>query len=138
MYFMIFSECTVDQKDAGCCENAFAESSGGNIEWITKENGAGGKWAPGPNYIEFKIANDKKCNGTANLRQKGSATIKFDSSESKTIVLNMEGRAEASYEFFELFVDDVSKAYVQANGTSNGGKDGCKVGIINWFDPQTV
>ena len=55
----------------------------------------------------------KKCNGTANLRQKGSAAIKFDSSESKTIVLNMEGRAEASYEFFELFVDDVSKTNIK-------------------------
>ena len=136
---MIFPECTVEQKDAGCCESdAFGESSEGNIEWITKDNGAGGKWEPGSNYIEFKIANDKNCNGNATKRQTGTATIEFDSSESKTIVLNMEGRAEASYELFELFVDDVSKAKVQASGTSSDDKDGCKVGIINWFDTQDM
>ena len=131
---MIYSECSLEQKVAGCCEeNAFAGSSEGKIEWIMTENGNGGEWEPGPNFIQFNIANDKKCNGTRDKRQKGTATIEFDSSESKTIILSMEGRAEANYEFFELFVDNVSEAKVKAE---NGPE--CKVSNINLFDTQKL
>ena len=126
---MIYSECSLEQKVAGCCEEkAFEESSGGNIEWIMNENGNGGEWEPGPNFIQFNIANDKLCNGTSDKKQKGSATIEFDSSESKTIVLSMEGRAEANYEVFKLFVDDKKEFEVKA---SKGDEDGCQVGISN-------
>ena len=97
------------------------------------ENGNGGEWEPGPNFIQFNIANDKLCNGTSDKKQKGSATIEFDSSESKTIVLSMEGRAEANYEFFELFVDNVKKALIQAK---NG--PGCQVSITNLFERQKL
>ena len=134
VHFTLYSECSLEQKVAGCCEeNAFAGSSEGNIEWTMMENGNGGEWEPGPNFIQFNIANDKRCNGTSDKRQKGSATIEFDSSESKTIVLSMEGRAEARYEFFELFVDNVRSAKILA---TNG--PGCKVSIINLFDTQKL
>ena len=131
---MIYSECSLEQKVAGCCEEkAFEESSGGNITWKLNENGNGGEWEPGPNFIQFNIANDKRCNGTSDKRQKGSATIEFDSSESKTIVLSMEGRAEANYEFFELFVDNVSEAKVKAKKGP-----GCVVSNINLFDTHKL
>ena len=128
---MVFSVCTLEQKDAGCCEKAFAETSEENIEWITNTNDAGGNWEPGPNSIKFKIANDERCNGTAESRQKGNATIEFNSSDRKTIVLSMEGLAEANYEVFKLFVDDKKEFEVKA---SKGDKDGCQVSISNLYD----
>ena len=129
VYFMVFSVCTLEQKGEGCCEKAFAESSEDKIEWITNTNGAGGSWEPGQNSIKFKIANDIRCKGTVNSRQKGNATIEFNSSDRKTIVLSMEGRAEANYEVFKLFVDDKKEFEVKA---SKGDEDGCQVGISNW------
>ena len=83
VHFDIFPECTVEQKDAGCCESdAFTESSGGNIEWIKKDNGNGGKWITEPDFIQFNIADDSKCNGNQTFRQTGNATLTFDNSES--------------------------------------------------------
>lgn len=127
---MIFLVCTLEQKDGGCCEKAFAESSEEKIEWITNTNGAGGNWEQGPDFIKFNIANDEYCNGTAeeSYRQTGNATIEFNSSDRKTIVLSMEGRAEANYEVFKLFVDDKKEFEVKA---SKGDEDGCQVGISN-------
>ena len=127
---MVFSVCTLEQKNAGCCDKAFADQkdADGQIKWITNTNGAGGNWEPGQNFIRFKIANDMRCNGTAFRRQKGNATIEFSSSDRKTIVLSMEGRAETNYEVFKLFVDDKKEFEVKA---SKGDEDGCQVGISN-------
>ena len=41
----------------------------------------------------------------------------------------MEGRAEANYELFELFVDESS--IVKINAEKGDDKDGCKVGMIS-------
>ena len=123
-FYFLFSECTISQRNSGCCEKAFEESSGGNIEWIKKDNGNGGKWITEPDFIQFNIADDAKCNGKVTQPQTGNATLKFDNSDSKTIVLSMAGRAEANYEKFLLYVDDELEAKVQA---VNGGEDGCKV-----------
>ena len=113
----------------GCCEKAFEENSGGNIEWIKNDNGNGGKWITEPDFIQFNIADDAKCNGTETQQQTGHATLKFDNSHDKTIVLSMAGRAEATYEKFLLFVDEKLEATVQAK---NG--NGCKVSTCNMCD----
>ena len=48
----------------------------------------------------------------------------------------MEGRAEANYELFELFVDESS--IVKINAEKGDDKDGCKVGMISLFVSNDV
>ena len=107
------------------------ESSGKDIEWETVENGAGGTWESGTNFIQFNIANDKECNGTASHSQSGTAILKFHNEIGKSIVISMEGRAESEYETFELFVDDKREVRVQA---SDGPT--CKVHTCNMCDVE--
>ena len=95
------------------------------------ENGAGGTWKSGPNFIQFDIADDMECSGTARQSQIGTAILKFHNEIAKSIVISMEGRAESEWETFELFVDDERKVRVQA---SDGPT--CKVDTCNMCDVE--
>ena len=123
----IFSECSKIQKDLGCCELVFTRNSGEDLKWKLSENGAGGNWISGPSYIQFNIANDKQCEGTADQRQTGTAIMDFDTNTAKTIVISMRGRAEADHETFELFVDDKLMVKVQASDSSSCEANTCRM-----------
>ena len=123
----MLSECNKFQKDLGCCDSIFTTNFGESFEWKLSDNGAGGIWKLGPSFIQFDIANDKQCKGTADQRQTGTAIMKFDSFTAKTIVISMEGVAEANHETFELFVDGKSKVKVQASDSLSCEANTCRM-----------
>ena len=123
--------CTPAQIEAKCCEAAFEESSGGGIQWTTStniaENGKGGEWVTGQNFIRFNIADDTKCKGNATARQTGEAVLSFDNDHTKILVLSMEGKAESGYETMWLYLDGKEVKKIQAKA----GTSGCKSSSCN-------
>ena len=93
----------------------FNTSAPGNPQWQLSENGAGGSWKAGDDFIQFDIADDAKCGGSANAVQTGTATITFSTNNVKTIVLSMTGVAESSYEKFDFYLDNALQVSVQAS-----------------------
>ena len=114
------------------------DSSGKDLEWTTDDNGAGGIWKAGPNFIQFDIANDKECNGTASSLQSGTATMSFNNDISRHIVMSMEGRAESEYETFELFVDDILEFKVVASDGPTCRVDTCKMCEVQMEEKEIV
>ena len=111
----------------GCCDTAFNSKSTNDFKWTVSDNGAGGAWTTGANFIQFQIANDKFCKGTANQRQTGTAIMNFDTNTRKTIRIRMEGVAEPDHETFELFIDGKSMVKVQASGSSSCEANTCRM-----------
>ena len=95
------------------------------------DNGAGGKWSGGADFIQFDIANDVECGGAANNAQTGEAVMEFDVEDPQSIVLSMRGVAESKYETFELFLDGESLVVVQADDTPT-----CQVSTCNMCEVQ--
>ena len=101
----------------------FNTSAPGNPQWQLSENGAGGSWKAGDDFIQFDIADDHICGGSANATQTGTATITFSTNDVKTIVLSMTGVAESYFEKFDFYLDDSLQVSVQASDN-----DYCQVG----------
>ena len=104
----------------------FFDTSSGSPQWQLSDDGNGGTWKAGASYIQFDIANDLKCGGTATEKQTGTAILNFHVTEAQTIVLSMKGSAESSYEKFDCYIDDVLTAEVQATDS-----DICQVSTCN-------
>ena len=127
-FYYIGDLCTPAQIEAKCCEAAFEGSSGESITWKTTKNDAGGEWETDARFIRFNIANDKKCQGTATQRQTGSAELVFDNDHNKILILSMEGKAEAGYETFQLFLDgDKAIEDIKASGSSECQSSSCNM-----------
>ena len=113
-----------------CCEQkVFVTATGEDIEWVLTDNGAGGEWKGTPSSIEFNIANDAQCGGSATNPQKGTAIMDFSTDVEEIIVLSMHGKAEAEYETFELFFNGASLVTVQASDSPK-----CEVSSCNMCD----
>ena len=127
MNFKIFVACTDAQINKGCCDPLINPT---NVpQWQLSDNGAGGAWIAGADFIQFNIADDERCNGTANEIQTGTAIIDFNTDSVKTIVLRMAGMAESSYETFSFYIDNVLTVRVQASDD-----DDCRVSTCNMCD----
>lgn len=111
----------------GCCNPAFNSKSSDIFKWTVSDNGAGGVWTTGAKSIQFNIANDKQCKGTADQKQTGTAIMNFDTNTRKTIRIRMEGVAEPDHETFELFIDGKSMVKVQASGSSSCEANTCRM-----------
>ena len=120
--------CSSSQINEGCCNGLF-NSSTEAPQWQLSENGAGGTWKAGADFIQFDIADDTVCGGTANAIQTGTAIINFNTDNVETIVLSMEGVAESSYERFDFYIDNVLTVRVQASDSSS-----CQVSTCNMCD----
>ena len=103
--------CNSSQLEQGCCDPLLNST---NPQWQLSDNGAGGSWKAGANFIQFDIADDARCNGTASETQTGTAFIPFNTDNVETIVLSMTGRAESSYETFKFYIDENLTVTVQA------------------------
>ena len=128
-----FAVCTYAQKSVGCCDTkeVFVDPYGDELQWVLSDNGAGGKWTGGKDFIQFDIANDLACGGEATEVQNGQAIMEFDTDSGEYIVLSMQGRAESKYETFKLFVDGAPVVTVQASDTAT-----CKVSTCNMCEVQ--
>ena len=105
----------------------FNTSAPGNPQWQLSENGAGGSWKAGDDFIQFDIADDTTCGGSANAIQTGTATITFNTNNVETIVLSMTGVAESSYEKFDFYLDNALQVSVQASDNSYCQVSTCKM-----------
>ena len=116
-----------------CCTKLFGDKDGGELEWQTSDNGKGGKWTGGADFIQFDIANDVECGGSSDEPQTGEAIMHFDVKEGEgtTIILSMRGVAESKYETFEMFLDGESIVTVQADDTPT-----CQVHTCNMCEVQ--
>lgn len=110
------AECTAAQKGDSCC--AVFDLEG----WTTTAEG-GGSWEQTANTLRYNFENDRQCGGAAELRQKGEATmsVQVPAGDTWKIEIAMEGRAEAQYETYRLFVDGALEVTEQA-----AEADGCK------------
>jgi hypothetical protein len=113
-------ECSISQRDSGCCEPL------GDIadNWEFTSTGAG-TWTGTDSFIRFDFANSQDCGGDAAQTQDGVATLNLNEAKEIKLLLSMTGVAEAQYETYELFVDDVLVVTVQAEN-GQGGSD-CQV-----------
>ena len=131
----LLTVCTVDQQKPplDCCKKLLEKENGEEIEWQLSDNGEGGKWTGGTDFIQFDIANDVECGGSSDDAQTGEAVIQFDvnEGEGQTIVLSMRGVAESKYETFEMFLDGESIVTVQADDTPT-----CQVSTCNMCEVQ--
>ena len=122
--------CTADQQKPplDCCKKLFDTEDGEELKWDTSDNGEGGKWSGGADFIQFDIANDVECGGSSDDAQTGEAVMHFDVKEGEgtTIILSMRGVAESKYETFEMFLDGESIVTVQADDTTT-----CQVHTCN-------
>ena len=52
-----FAVCTYAQKSVGCCDTkeVFVDPYGDELQWVLSDNGAGGKWTGGKDFIQFDI-----------------------------------------------------------------------------------
>ena len=112
----------------GCCvENVFVSTSGEELEWELTDNGAGGVWNGSTSSIEFIIADSNECGGNASNKQTGTAAMEFNLDTEETIILSMEGKAEAGYETFLLYIDGFLELYVQASTGSTCWSNSCNM-----------
>ena len=132
--FLNSAECTYAQKSVGCCDTdkVFVDPmTGDELQWKLSDNGAGGKWTGGKDFIQFDIANDPECGGVATTAQTGEAVMKMHTDESHMMVLSMQGRAESKYETFTLVVDGKTIVEIQATDTAT-----CEVSTCNMCEVQ--
>ena len=52
--FTIFIACTSEQMNKGCCDPLINATL--VPEWVFWDNGAGGSWTAGTDFIQFNIA----------------------------------------------------------------------------------
>ena len=92
-----------------------------DLEWQLSDNGAGGVWSGGADFIQFDIANDVECGGSSDDVQTGEAVMHFDvkEGEGQDIFLSMKGAAEFKYEAFDLYLDDQLIVRVQADNATD-------------------
>ena len=123
------SACTSSQLAEGCCGKPFDKNSYWASQWQFSDNGAGGTWKAGDDFIQFDIADDLKCGGNVNRTQNGTAIINFHTDNVKTFVIKMKGVAESGIEEFKLYINDVHKVFVQApdDMSTNCERDTCKM-----------
>ena len=106
-------------------------------QWELSDNGAGGAWDTGDDFIQFNIADDVKCKGSANEVQTGTAIINFNTDSVKTIVLRMTGKAESKYEEFSFYIDDKRIVRVLASDDDYCQVHTCKMCNVS-MAPQEV
>ena len=135
--FTYISECTLAQKDLGCCEEkVFTSKSGQDPQWKLSDNGAGGVWKGDASSIQFDIADSLECHGTTDQRQQGSAIMEFEVEEEETIVLSMKGKAESEYETFLLYIDGVPAVTVQAQETATCQPNTCSMCDVHMAEQE--
>ena len=103
----LLAACTKDQKALGCCKKLFTDDDDGEeLEWQLSDNGAGGVWSGGADFIQFDIANDVECGGSSDDAQTGEAVMHFDvkEGEGQDVFLSMKGAAEFKYEAFDCLL----------------------------------
>ncbi|CAK0875241.1 unnamed protein product [Prorocentrum cordatum] len=115
------AECSAFQVGQGCCTPLGDTASA----WTFASFGTHGTWSSTPAFVRYDFHDDTICGGVANARQHGNAVLSLNDASPIDLTLSMTGVAEANFEKFQLFVDNVLITTVQA---SNGhGGSACQV-----------
>lgn len=115
-------ECTSSQVSNGCCMPLGDTAS--TWSFATTTFHTNGVWSSSDTFIRFDFADDSHCGGIAWIRQQGTATLTMNDATPIDLTLSMSGVAEAQYETFRLYVDNVLMVTVQA--TDGHGGSACQ------------